>query len=202
MDTLFQQRIEELIQAGRFLSERGLVPATSGNLSARLNDEAVAITVSGKHKGQLQSDDIMQVNMQGDPLGDDAKRPSAETLLHLQLYQRLPAVNFVLHPHSVNATVLSMRLQQHLQLSGYEILKAFTGINTHATTVTIPTFDNDQDMQRLASDIEPYIDPNKRLYAYLIRGHGYYCWGASLEEVLRYIETLEFLFECELRAKR
>jgi hypothetical protein len=47
----FERRSDELIAAGRFLFERRWVPATSGNSSARLGDGALALTVSGCHKG-------------------------------------------------------------------------------------------------------------------------------------------------------
>ena len=42
-----EQRIEELVEAGLALHAQGLVPATSGNFSARLDDGNYAITVSG-----------------------------------------------------------------------------------------------------------------------------------------------------------
>lgn len=70
----------ELIDAGRFIDHKGWVPATSGNFSARLSDGTIAITVSGKHKGRLQTDDIMRIDAGGRSL--DGKKPSAETLLH------------------------------------------------------------------------------------------------------------------------
>lgn len=49
----FRQRAVDLIDAGRRLYAWGMVPATSGNLSARLSSGELAITVSGTHKGRL-----------------------------------------------------------------------------------------------------------------------------------------------------
>ncbi|MDX5299004.1 MAG: class II aldolase/adducin family protein, partial [Gammaproteobacteria bacterium] len=37
---------------------------------------------------------------------------------------------------------------------------------------------------------------------YLIRGHGLYTWGATMDDCLRHVEALEFLFECELATMR
>jgi methylthioribulose-1-phosphate dehydratase len=101
----FRAKAHALIRAGRFCFERGWVPATSGNFSARLADQRIAITVSGRHKGVLDEDGIMVVDLDGRPLSE-GKRPSAETWLHVSLYRRDPAVGAVLHTHSVNATVL------------------------------------------------------------------------------------------------
>ena len=58
----FETRAAELIEAGLFIHARGWAPATSGNFSARLSDGSIAITVSGKHKGELLAEDIMRVD--------------------------------------------------------------------------------------------------------------------------------------------
>ncbi|MEY4211190.1 MAG: hypothetical protein RLZ92_1571 [Pseudomonadota bacterium] len=106
----FYSKADQLIAAGRFIDSKGWVPATSGNFSARLSDGTIAITVSGRHKGHLQRDDIMLIDANGDSL--DGKKPSAETLLHTSIYRRYPEVQSVLHPHSMNAT-LAARLFKH-----------------------------------------------------------------------------------------
>jgi methylthioribulose-1-phosphate dehydratase len=180
------------------LNKRRLVPATSGNLSARLSEQEFLITASGIHKGKLRETDFLRVDVNGSTLDNEQRKPSAETLLHVQLYRHYPEINIVLHPHSVNSTVLSRRLSGHLQLGEYEILKAFPGIDTHDTSVTIPVFENLQDILRLAKNIEPFLSASKPVPAYLIRGHGYYTWGVDLADALKHIEALEFLFECEL----
>ncbi len=55
----------------------------------------------------------------------------------------------VLHTHSVNATVLSMRVDQ-VVLDGYEVQKAFPGVETHESRMVIPVFPNSQDIAALA----------------------------------------------------
>lgn len=184
---------QALIDAGRALDQRGWVPATSGNFSVRLDEGDLAITASGNHKGHLRPEHIMQIGSDGQPR--DAKRPSAETDLHLQLYRREPAVAAVLHTHSVGATIASMEQQPALEFSGLEILKAFAPIKTHETTVSIPVFPNSQDIDQLAADVDEYMTRNGTGFAYLIRGHGLYTWGENVEECLRHLEALEFLFE-------
>jgi len=195
----FQIRAEELIEAGRVLHAQKLVPATSGNFSARLDDGSYAITVSGRHKGKLTTADIMRVDDQGQSLDD--RRPSAETMLHIDLYQHFAGAQLILHPHSVGATVLSRLSGDHLLLAGYELLKAFPGIETHDCERRIPVLENDQNIPRLAQKAAKALDGDSLLPCYLIRGHGYYTWGDSLESALRHVEALEFLFECELRQR-
>ncbi|MEE4377984.1 MAG: methylthioribulose 1-phosphate dehydratase [Candidatus Competibacteraceae bacterium] len=197
--TDFSNQSQQLIQAGRFFFERGWVPATSGNFSARLSDERIAITVSGRHKGLLNEADIMLVDSLGQAL--DGKRPSAETPLHTLLYRRNPAINAVLHTHSANATVLSRLGGKELRLQDYEVLKAFPDIDSHECAVVVPIFPNDQNIERLADQVAAYWDEHS-LQGYLIAGHGFYTWGSSVEDARRHIEAFEFLFECEILMRR
>ncbi len=201
MDTYryaLQEKAAALIAAGRELYARGWVPATSGNFSARLDDARVAITVSGRHKGRLDEDDIMVVDHQGRAI-DPGKRPSAETLLHTQLYLRDADIGAVLHTHSVNATLLSRLHPGAVVLEGYELLKALRGVDTHATQITVPVFPNTQDIPQLAAEVDAYLDGHRGVHGYFIAGHGFYTWGGSVDEAMRHLEAFEFLFECEMR---
>lgn len=191
----FHLRALELIDAGRQLYRMGLVPATSGNLSARMSDGSLAITVSGRHKGKLSEDDIMRVDAAGNSL--DERRPSAECLLHVQIYQSFPTAQVVLHPHSVNATLLSRLRDGALVLQDYELLKAFPGIDTHRCEIRVPIFNNNQDIKQLAAEVDACLSGHEP--GYLIRGHGFYTWGETVEDALRHVEAFEFLFECEMR---
>ena len=132
----FQQKAGEIIEAGHMLYRLGMVPATSGNFSARLANGNIAITVSGAHKGKLAETDIMIVDNNGTPL--DERRPSAETGLHIQIYKHFPNIGAVLHPHAMNAVLLSRRHSKTVRLENYELLKAFPEIDTHHTSVEIP----------------------------------------------------------------
>jgi len=191
---------QAIIGAGRRMDARGWVPATAGNLSVRLPDGLIAITCSGCHKGHLEPDGVMLVDGNGLPLTPGA-RPSAETGLHCQVYQAIPAAGAVLHGHSVPATVLSMLLRDsRITLAGYELLKAFEGQATHDAAVDVPVFDNDQDIPRLAHVIAPHL-PGCHA-GYLIRGHGVYVWGPDMDTALARLEGLEFLLACELERRR
>lgn len=193
----FKQRAQEIIEAGKVLYRMGMVPATSGNFSARLSDGTVAITVSGRHKGELCLDDIMVMSKDGKPLDD--KKPSAEAGLHIQLYSQFPEIGAVLHPHMMNAIVLARRCGDDVYLQNYELLKALSGIKTHETQVYIPVFANDQNIPRLASKVQTYLDTNSPAYAYIIDGHGLYTWGKTMADTLRHVEALDFLFATELK---
>lgn len=196
-DQEFFSLTEQLLDAASIIDSKGWVPATSGNFSARLNDGTIAITVSGKHKGRLEPDDIMLIDADGNAL--DGKKPSAETILHTELYKRLPDIRCVLHPHSLNATLISKMFPEACVLENYELLKAFNGIDTHESRVVIPVFENDQNIPRLAAKVDQHMDKHGSIYGYVIAGHGLYTWGCSVQETLRHLEALDYLFDCEIR---
>ena len=192
---------QEIIEAGRFLYGRGWSPATSSNYSTRLSASQALLTVSGKHKGQLGPDDVLATDLAGNSL-EPGKKPSAETLLHTQLYSWCPEIGAVLHTHSVNATVLSrVTPGDSIEFEDYELQKAFSGISTHESKVLVPIFDNDQDITRLAAKVQPWLEAHPDCVGYLIRGHGLYTWGARMSDALRQIEAFEFLSECELKTR-
>ena len=196
MQRTFEVWALDLVKAGQILYAQGMVPATSGNLSARLTPDSIAITVSGTHKGHLTVADIMPVDAAG--VSRDGRQPSAETGLHLQLYRRFPHVHAVLHHHSLHATLISQFEKDRIIFENYELLKAFPDINTHATRMEVPVFANDQDIPRLADKVGEYMDAHPPIHGYLISGHGLYTWGDSVETALKYVEAFEFLFKCEL----
>ncbi|MDB6162629.1 MAG: methylthioribulose-phosphate dehydratase [Xanthomonadaceae bacterium] len=199
---LLRQIAGEIVRNVRELSAAGWTPATSSNFSRRLDDRHAAITVSGRDKGRLSEDDIMVVDFDGHAVGSD-HRPSAETLLHTQLYKRFPEIGCVLHTHSLAQTVASRLFSGagHVMLEGYELLKAFAGNTTHDTAVELPVLPNTQDMHTLAAQVDVLLDGPCQ-WGYLIDGHGLYTWGQDMAQARRHLEAFEFLLNCELELRK
>jgi methylthioribulose-1-phosphate dehydratase len=187
----------QLLEAGATMHALRMVPATSGNLSARLPGDAILITASGAHKGRLTGADLLCVGMDGIARG---RTPSAETPLHLQIYRRFPEVGAVLHAHSIAATLISMTAEDRIDLHGYELQKAVNGVLPE-DTLTVPVFANDQDTAQLADRIDAWMERHPPIHAYLLAGHGVYTWGRTVADALRHVEALDHMFECELTAR-
>ena len=197
-----RQAASEIISNVRELAAAGWTPATSSNFSRRLDEGHAAITVSGRDKGRLTEDDIMVVDFDGNAVGSN-HRPSAETLLHTQLYQRFPDIGCVLHTHSLAQTVAS-RLYAgagHVTLEGYELLKAFEGNTTHDAQVDLPVLNNAQDMHTLAAQVDALLD-RSCMWGYLIDGHGLYTWGRDMAQARRHLDAFEFLLNCDLELRK
>ncbi|MGB2338131.1 MAG: methylthioribulose 1-phosphate dehydratase, partial [Alcanivorax sp.] len=171
--TVFRDAARALAATGQRIYANGWSPATSSNYSQRLNTDFAAVTQSGKDKGLLRETDIMAVNMDGQPASSG--KPSAETLLHTQLYRFDGNIQAVLHTHSHASTVLTMHWPANsITLEGYELLKALQGLTSHNSRLTIPVFENTQDIAALAAKVDQQMRSGHLSHAYLIRGHGLY----------------------------
>ena len=187
-----------LTEIGRRFYMRGWVMGTSGNFSAVVSRQPfrLAITASSVHKGQLRGGDVLQCDEHGAAVGRKAGKPSAETLLHIEITRRRGA-GAVLHTHSVWTTVLSdlHAAEGGFTIEGYEMLKGLHGVGSHDHREWIPILANDQNMLRLARRVGETLDKFTEAHAFLLCRHGLYTWGDTLADAERHIEILEFLFE-------
>lgn len=193
----------QIAAVGRRMYARGWALGTSGNFSAVLSRRPLrlAITASAVPKGELRASDILECDERGRVVGRRAGKPSAETLLHVEIARRRGA-GAVLHTHSVWSTMLSGRAPRGthgsvgaLAIEDYEMLKGLAGVRSHEHQEIVPVLDNDQDMTRLARHAGDVLEQFPSAHAFLLRRHGLYTWGETLAEAERHVEILEFLFE-------
>ena len=190
----------ELAEIGRRFYARGWVLGTSGNFSAVVSRTPLrlAITSSSLPKGTLRASDILECDERGRVVSKTKAKPSAETLLHVEIAKRRGA-GAVLHTHSVWSTMLSDAWASGndatLAIEGYEMLKGLAGVTSHEHREIIPIVDNDQDMPRLARRVGETLERHPAAHAFLLRRHGLYTWGETLADAERHVEILEFLFE-------
>jgi len=193
----------QIVALARVFHGRGLMLATSGNLSARIDAEQVAITASGRDKGALASNDVVAVDLAARPLAQGVL-PSAETALHCALYRADRAIGAVAHTHSVAATVLSRRhlARGVLRIDGYEMRKALPGPRSHEAPIVLPIVPNSQDMDVLGAALSEALAAHPEAPGYLVAGHGLTTWAPDLQGLARHVEALEFLLECALWDER
>jgi methylthioribulose-1-phosphate dehydratase len=194
-----KESLKEFAEVIKDLYLRGWLPATSGNFSLKVDDKSFFITSSGKHKGKISPKDFVLVDMEGNLLSGEGK-PSAETLLHAVIYQCIPSARCVMHVHSPHATVFSKLVKDSkTRLQGYELLKAFEGIDTHDAELILPIFENSQDMPELAKRVKEELKGPSKYAGFLLRSHGVYVWAKDIQRALMKLEALEFILECELK---
>ncbi|KAA6458597.1 methylthioribulose 1-phosphate dehydratase [Acidobacteria bacterium AB60] len=192
---------DALCALARWCAGRGWVPATSGNFSVKdAATERIFISRSGLDKGQITPADLLELDVTGNLLHGDG-RPSAETGLHLVIYRDRPKVHAIAHVHTIWNTLLSARCAAAgaVEMEGYELLKALSGVTTHAYRECVPVIANTQDYAALAQELTGVLKQNPAVHGVLLSGHGLYTWGTSVAEARRHLEALEFLFEVEGR---
>lgn len=179
---------------------RGWLPATSGNASLRAPG-GLWVTRSGRDKGALSAEDFLRLDAQGTPLEEGI--PSAEAVFHACIYATRPEAQVVLHAHCPAVTVLTRLWEAGwLRLEGFELLKAFPGVSTHAHALELPLFENTQAMEELARLAEPTLQVLRPSQcAFLLRGHGAYVWHADAEAAFFALEALETLCDYTLRLR-
>ena len=102
----------ELTEATREMYRRGLVGAYSGNTSLRLTaageDSLLLVTPTHHPYYRLRPEELVVVNLDGEPVAPAPMRPSSETRLHLEIYRHRHDVQAVAHTHSIYASVAAV----------------------------------------------------------------------------------------------
>jgi methylthioribulose-1-phosphate dehydratase len=190
---------DRLLELARAAHVRGWTWATSGNFSCRMPG-GIAVTASGRDKGRLGPADLVLLDDGGLPLERNAPPASAEAPLHLAIYRLLPGAAAIAHTHSLASVVLSRRhaASGAVELAGYEMLKALSGVTTHEHSERVPIFANTQRPETLGEPLARALKEHP-IHGFLVEGHGLYTWGRSFDEAGRHLEALEFLLECRLK---
>ena len=90
------------------MMERAEVIDFNGHMSCRLPGTDHVLINSGKSvRSALTADDIIEIDMDGKPVGTDVV-PPMEFHIHTEIYRRRPDVNAVAHTHPLWSTLFSM----------------------------------------------------------------------------------------------
>lgn len=90
------------------MMERAEVIDFNGHMSCRLPGTDHILINSGKSvRSALSADDIIAIDLDGQPVGTDVV-PPMEFPLHTEIYRRRPDVNAVAHTHPLWSTLFSM----------------------------------------------------------------------------------------------
>lgn len=183
----------------RMYHERGWSPATSTNYS--FNDGKIWVSRSGVDKSQFHENDFITVDSNGNSVGEFSTiKPSAETLIHCVLYDIFPEAKVILHSHSSFPVALTAHSSDTISFEGYEVQKGFDGETTHDSSISIPVFENTQDMSQFAETLRTNSSRIQH-HCFIMRKHGVYAWGKDLFEAKRHLESLEYLCETEYKIR-
>lgn len=120
MDT----NIKEIVEVGKNLYGKNLVSGKAGNISIRLpsdNGDIIAITPTLSSLGNLNQEDIVLVNLDGDIISSG--KPSSEIGFHLEIYKKRNDINAIVHTHSPYATGFAFSSKRIKRLEGFGQIK-------------------------------------------------------------------------------
>lgn len=101
----------EVMNTAKEISNAKLVSGTWGNVSVRIeNEPLMVITPSGMAYDTLTVEDMILVDLQGQ-VAEGNWKPSIETPMHAEIYQKRPDVNAIVHVHSHYSTVFAVAHQ-------------------------------------------------------------------------------------------
>jgi L-fuculose-phosphate aldolase len=98
-----QQHRDEIVRFGKLLHQTGLVAATDGNLSVRLENGNILCTPTLMSKGLMEVQDLVIVDQYGSKL-QGSRDVSSEIAMHLFIYRSRRDVGAVVHAHPPTAT--------------------------------------------------------------------------------------------------
>lgn len=188
-----KQRItlDHLSETARRLDARLAIPATSGNFSARCDEQEIFVSRSGLHKRDLEPRHFLRVNVKTGAPRPFSPRPSDETEVHRSLYSLYPNLNAILHCH---AAEIERIVSPGTLFPGHELLKVL-GWQTHTSDFFLNAFPNTQDMTQLGRDVTRVAsgspESSSLFYGiFVLQNHGIYCGGTSVKNAEARLEAI------------
>lgn len=177
---LFLEERRKVLNTAREISQTGMVMGTWGNVSARCTHSLMVITPSGVNYDELTIEDMVVVDSNY-KIAEGNLKPSSETPLHMEIYQKRPDVSAIVHVHSLYATAFAVArknipviLEETAQVLGHEVPVA-----DYALCGTY----------ELAETVVRALGEDKK--AVLLANHGLLAVGSSMAEALRICYIVE-----------
>ena len=184
---MIDERIyEQFKEIGRDLYEQNMISSHGGNISVRLGDRVV-IKRRGAQLGQLKPHDLIETRLDKNDSG--VALASTELLVHRTIYLNTPALA-VCHCHPRTAIAFSLSRDELVPIDNEAsyLLKKVPVITEEFASGT-PEMAN-----KLAKALESYK-------IVMLRGHGSFATGQTLDEAFHWSSTLEESCQIALYAK-
>jgi L-fuculose-phosphate aldolase len=184
---MIDERIyQQFAEIGRDLYEHAMISSHGGNLSMRVGDHVI-IKRRGAQLGRLKPHDLVETLIEKNDSG--VTIASTELLAHRTIYQQTPALAIV-HCHPRTAIALS--------LSREEIIPIDNEASYLLKKVPIVWEEFASGTPEMANTLAAALQQYKVV---MLRGHGSFAIGQTLDEAFFWTSTLEEACDIILRAK-
>lgn len=167
---------DEIVRVGEKLYNGRLVVASSGNLSARIDESNILITAAGTSLGNLKREDILKVNL-SDKSSIEKQKVTSEFPLHSLIYKNFPDKAIIhAHPPLING-----------YFAVYPDIKALT-FETKLYLGQVPVVEQNTPAVTRPDEVIEALKLNKLA---VLRRHGVVSIADSFNQALNLLETLE-----------
>lgn len=169
----------QIVKISHLLYKNKFVSAYDGNISALSDRSTIFITRSNVCKGDLTSDDILEIDLDGNLISGEGK-VSTENKLHRFIYQNRKDVKAIIHCHPIYSTALTLVNEGFLENYFPEVF--LTLGNIPICKYATPSTDE------LIDSIKNYVKDSNVL---LLQNHGAVTFGSSIIDAYYKMEKLE-----------
>lgn len=185
---MVDQRIYEMFRdIGRDMFVHNLISSHGGNISVRFGDR-ILIKRRGAMLGQLRPNDIIETGLDHNDSG--VVLASTELIVHRAIYKATPALA-VVHAHVRRAVALSLSRDEIVPIDneGSYLLKKVPVISVEFASGS----------KQMAEAIAEALKSYKIV---MLRGHGSFATGQTLDEAFQWTDALEEACEIIMYAKQ
>jgi L-fuculose-phosphate aldolase len=184
---MIDPRIYEMFrEIGRDLFTSNLISSHGGNLSIRLGDRVV-IKRRGAMLGNLKPHDLIETGLEKNDSG--VALASTELLVHRRIYMNTPALA-ICHCHPRTAIAFS--------LSRDELVPIDNEASYLLKKIPVVTEEFPSGTPQMANKVANALKNYKII---MLRGHGSFAIGQTLDEAFQWSSTLEESCQIELAVK-
>ena len=185
---MIDQRIYEMFrEIGRDLFVSNLISSHGGNLSIRLSDRLI-IKRRGAMLGNLKPHDLIETGIEKNDSG--VALASTELLVHRAIYMSTPALA-ICHCHPRTAIAFS--------LSRDELVPVDNEASYLLKKIPVVTEEFPSGTPEMANKVAEALRNYKII---MLRGHGSFATGQTLDEAFHWSSTLEESCQIELAVKQ
>ncbi|MCR8921809.1 class II aldolase/adducin family protein [Dasania sp. GY-MA-18] len=172
---------QQLLHYAQQLNSSGLSLGKSGNISLRC-EQGLLITPSAVAYDQLQPQDLVKIDYQGQAIGNNNYPPSSEWHFHAALYQQRPEHKAIVHAHPSYCTALACTQRN---IPAFHYMVAIAG-GSEIPLVPYALFGSEQLAQQILAGMQHYR-------ACLLANHGMIACGENLSSAFALAIEVEAL---------
>ena len=156
-------KVDTFVGVCHHLAAKQYVTGHGGNLAWKLEDNVILITPTKHNKGDVNSDNVVFINLAGETIEGSVK-PTGETPMYVNFFRERPDVQAVLHCHPPHLIAFAISDSKN-----YHMRPLFPETITEVGPVPVVPY-GEPLTQKLADNFLPFLP---KYNGFLMENHGY-----------------------------